>query len=321
MTKILCLQAIQKEFMSKLQNELNAFQFFHIDDVKDQNQLETFEIVIGNPTEELIKKMPSLKWIQSAFAGVDGILRQNIPAHIVLTNARGAFGTSIAEHMLAMILTQYKKLDAYRQQQTAHIWEDLGRENTLFHKRVLIIGAGNIGQSFARLLSVFQTTTIGIRKKTDGSLPCFDKVYALDTLSSGALKQELSQADIVALCLPNTKETCGLINYELLQHLKKDALVINVGRGNVLPTKDICMLLDKREDVHFALDVLDEEPLAKNHPLWDHKNVLITPHISGGSFGHLKETEDMIYSIIKDNLTRYQKGLPLQNIVDKQNGY
>ena len=326
MIHVLCLRDIGEEILAVIKQDLEGFCFYHeaklpADEACAQAVLSKIEIVLGNPAGEMLKRLPNVKLIQSAFAGVDGIIGQGIPDGIILANGRGAYGRTIAEHMLGRILLLYKKLDAYYEQQKVHAWKDLGMERTLFGRRVLIVGPGNIGQTFAELLTVFHTTTIGVRR-SEGARPAgFAQMHTLDTLGRKGMQEEIEKADIVALCLPSTSETKGFFDYTYLKHLKKNALVLNVGRGNVMPTADICRILQERGDIRFALDVFEVEPLAPESPLWEDERVLVTPHITGGSFGHLKETEAVIIDIIRENLVNYREGRPLSNVVDIRRGY
>lgn len=326
MIHVLCLDMVGQEHFEEVKRDMEGFCFYHeaelpADEAAAEAIWKKIELVIGNPTGEILERLPNLKLIQSAFAGVDGIICEGIREGVVLANGRGAYGRTIAEHMLGMILMTYKRMDEYFLQQKKRLWHDLGRERTLFGKRVLIVGAGNIGQTFAELLTVFHTTTIGVRRR-DGEKPVgFSEMYTLGELGREGLQEEIGKADIVALSLPSTNETKGFFDYSYLCHLKKDALVLNVGRGNVMPTADICRILQERGDIRFALDVFEIEPLNSESPLWEDKRVLITPHITGGSFGHLRETEELVIGIIRDNLVNYREGKPLSNVVDIAQGY
>lgn len=193
---------------------------------------------------------------------------------------------------------------------------DLGQERTLFGKRVLIVGAGDIGTSFAQLLSAFHTTTIGIRRVEREKPDCFEEMYTMD-----ALEEQISKADIVALCLPSTNLTRGIINYEKLHRMKEDAILLNVGRGDTLVTEDLVSILKERPKMQAALDVIKPEPLPQGHPLWQMEQVILTPHISGGSFYHLPETTQNIISICRENLFHYAAGEKLKNIIDLETGY
>jgi phosphoglycerate dehydrogenase-like enzyme len=133
------------------------------------------------------------------------------------------------------------------------------------------------------------------------------------------LEMLLPRADIVALSLPGTSLTDNIINRNTLQLMKPNAVLINVGRGNAVDTDALCDALESGMISGAALDVTDPEPLPKEHPLWNVKNAIITPHISGGF--SLPETFNRIVGISADNLEAYMSGKKLKNIVDTTAGY
>lgn len=279
--------------------------------------LENANIIIGQPSLDQITMAKNLEWIQFVYAGVDSYLKEpNILKHILLTNSSGAFGTSISEYLMTMTLSIYKKMNLYRDQQNKGVWKDLGSEKSLFGKNVLIVGAGDIGCKFAKLLSIFSVHTIGIRRVERELPPYFDKMYTMDKLD-----KLLEVADVIALCLPSTKDTKGLIDGRRLRYMKKDAVLLNVGRGDAIVTDDLVTVLQDGHLLGVGLDVVDLEPLPKEHPLWKMENVVITPHVSGGSLNHLPETYHNILKICTENLKRYANGEQLKNIIDLETGY
>lgn len=279
--------------------------------------LESSHIIIGQPSLDQIAMAKNLEWIQFTFAGVESYLKiPDLLTNCILTNATGAFGESIAEYLLTMVLDLYKKMPLYRDQQKKERWEDLGQEGSLFGKRVLIVGAGDIGCSFAKLLHVFSTHTIGVRRVARECPPYFEKMYTLEQLD-----KQLELADVVAFCLPSTGKTRNLMDERRLRLMKKDALLLNVGRGDAIVTKDLVNVLQENHLLGVGLDVVNPEPLPKKHPLWKMDQVILTPHISGGSLNHLPETYEKIIDICIENLKRYANGELLKNKVDQETGY
>ena len=169
--------------------------------------------------------------------------------------------------------------------------------------------------ALAKRLRGFDCTVIGIRR-TGGMLPGFDEMHTL-----GELDDLLPRADVVAGCLPGTKETAGLLNESRLRRMKPSALLINCGRGSLIDTAALETALQEGRLGGCALDVTEPEPLPGESPLWNMENVILTPHISGASFGHVAETEDRIYALAAENLRRYLEGEPLLNRVDFAAGY
>ena len=275
---------------------------------------EAAEIVIGDLSPEELKKFQKLRWFHLVWAGVDRYRKTDFP-RAVFTNGSGAYGVTIAEHMMASMLALYRQLRHYDRLQNAHQWNQDWREDTLEGKTVLILGTGDIGQALAKRLQGFDCSVIGIRR-TEGDLPNFHEIYTMDVLDTW-----LPKADIVACCLPGTVKTKGLLDERRLRLMKPAALLLNCGRGNLIDTKALEKVLAEGHLGGCALDVTDPEPLPQESPLWDMENVILTPHISGASFGHVDEMEDKIYRLAAENLRRYLKGEALLNQVDLEAGY
>lgn len=279
--------------------------------------LKNTHAVIGQPAVTHIKNAPQLEWLQLGTAGVDAYAKEKEQLrHICITNMTGAFGQSVSEYLLTMVLSLYKKMHLYRDLQARCLWEDRGEEKTLEGKRVLIVGAGDIGTSFARLLSIFRTETIGIRRTVRSIPEYFHEMHTMEELDS-----LLPTADVAAMCLPSTPATRNLMDEKRLRLMKKDAVLLNVGRGDGIVMDDLEKVMADGHLSGAALDVTNPEPLPESHPLWKRENVIITPHVSGGSFEHLNETYDKILDIITANLKHYANGEELENQVDLDQGY
>ena len=272
------------------------------------------EVVIGEPDPGLLHTAKSLKWMQITWAGADRYTG-NFPQNVTLTNASGAFGRIISEYTMGMILAQYKRLPEYYVNQKNKVWADLGAERSLLNKRVLILGTGNVGSSIAQKLHAFGTYNIGINRKGN-SAEHFDEIHKLD-----ALDTYLPTADIVIGALPRTSGTIGLLDYERMHKMKEDALLVNVGRGTMIVTKDLEKALSEGHFRGVILDVVDPEPLQESSPLWMCDRVLLTPHISGIGFDHEPITEAFIWDICRENLRKFAAGEPLTHVVDLAAGY
>lgn len=272
-------------------------------------------IIIGNVSPTMIKGTNKLEWIQLNSAGTDGYCEEGVlPKNALLTNATGAYGLALSEHMLGMVFEIKKKLNLYYINQLNREWKDEGKVTAIEGSTTLVVGLGDIGGSFAKKMKALGSYTIGIRR-TSGLKPEYlDELCTMDELES-----LLSRADIVALSLPNTKETYHLFNKEMFMHMKKNAIIINVGRGNAICTDDLCEALEEGVIAGAGLDVTDPEPLPSDHKLWNTRGVVITPHVSGAY--HLEETRERIVKISIENLERFLKGDDLQNIVDFKTGY
>ena len=129
----------------------------------------------------------------------------------------------------------------------------------------------------------------------------------------------LPRADVVAVTLPGTQATSGLLSRERIARMKEGAVLLNVGRGTIVDTEALCDALESGRLGGAGVDVTDPEPLPPEHRLWRLPTAVVTPHVSG--FYHLKETHERIVDIMVENLKRFQAGEPLKNQVDFSTGY
>ena len=232
----------------------------------------------------------------------------------MLTNATGAYGPGVAEHMLAVLFSLQKKLHLYRDNQNQCEWYDEGEVMSLRGGCALIVGLGDIGLYFARLLRNFGYRIIGIKRRPGQVPQGVDELYTMDHLD-----ELLPEADVVFSILPETKVTKNLFNARRFREMKNSAIFLNAGRGSAVNTEDLCQALIAGKIYGAGLDVTDPEPLPSQHKLWNMQNAVITPHISGDF--HHPATLYRIVDIVAGNLKRYCAGEPLINIVDRETGY
>ncbi len=290
-------RAQQIAFMDASKGHLHRFLDPGYTRLLNKDMLEDVTVIIGNPSPAIIKQCPRLKWLQTQSAGteqyeVPGVL----PEGAILTNASGAYGHAVAEHMFAMLLALMKRLPAYRDAKGA--WEDLGPVKTLENAQVLVLGTGDLGSNFAVMCKAMGARTAGIRRHPDQPAPGIDAMYGMD-----ALDDLLPQADVVCLMLPHNKDTAGLLNKERLQKMKSDAILLNGGRGSAIDLDALTELMAAGHLWGAGLDVTDPEPLPPDHPLWKQARVLLTPHTAGGN--HLPEIAPKIRAIALERLQRY----------------
>lgn len=272
-------------------------------------------VIIGNPPVNMIKESKNLKWLQLNSAGVGDYINEGVlHKDTILTNASGAYGLAISEYMLGVLLGLYKNLHLYRDNQNQSKWSYVDKVKSIYKSTALIVGLGDIGGEFAKRLKALGAYTIGIRRKSTNKPDYLDELHQMEQLND-----LLPKADIVALSLPATKLTNGIINKKTLSLMKKDAVIINVGRGTAIDTDALCDALEKGNLLGAALDVTDPEPLPSDHRLWKIKNAIITPHVSGGY--SLEETRNRIVNISAENLEAFLRGKKMRNIVDLSAGY
>lgn len=315
-----CEESLQEE-LRRAFGDKHEFVFAESEKQVTDEQVRQAEIIMGGPNEEQLGRAEKLKWVQLNWAGVDKYVRmEHFPAHVQLTNASGAFGTVISEYIVGAVLAQYHKFPRCWDNQRRHLWE--GNEQcggeSIVGKQALILGTGDIGANTARRLKAFGIRVAGVNRS--GKMPAgesgFDEVHPM-----GELDRLLPEADLLLCCLPGTGETKGLLNRERLSRMKQDALLVNVGRGNLIPIRDLMEIMSQGGLRGAVLDVVEVEPLPEDSPLWDMERVMITPHASGPSLGSDPYTTGLIWKIFMENLARYDRGEPLENVADLQTGY
>ncbi|MDX9871882.1 MAG: D-2-hydroxyacid dehydrogenase [Clostridia bacterium] len=280
-----------------------------------KEQIQKAQIILGNPPAPLLQDAPNLEWLQLRSAGVGAYAEEHILSpKVILTNMSGAYGLAISEYMLGVLLEMYNNLHFYRDQQAQSKWSYLGNVRSVHGSVALVLGVGDIGGQFAEKLKCLGAYTIGVRRK-DADKPAYlDELHFMEQL-----EDLLPRADIVSLSLPETKLTQRIINRETLALMKKDAVLINIGRGSAVDTEALCDALEAGQLLGAALDVIDPEPLPEEHRLWKIKNAVITPHASGRLGAQI--THDNTVNLCVQNLEAYINGLPLINVVDRTAGY
>lgn len=243
-----------------------------------------------------ISYFEQLKFIQLTSAGLDRVPIDVIhERNIVLKNARGVYSTPMAEWVMMRVLEYYKHTLAFADNQKRKEWIKDRELREIAGTRVAVIGAGNVGQEIARRFNAFGSEVIGFDPYCNGQ-PFFDSVVDV-----GQLHRRLSEFDIVILTAPLNKDTYHLMSYQLLNQLKKNAILVNIARGGLIDTTALTDVLSHRTDLYAALDVFEEEPLPKTHPLWNLPNVSISPHNSFVGNGN----NERLFKVIYQNLKEY----------------
>jgi phosphoglycerate dehydrogenase-like enzyme len=225
-----------------------------------------------------------------------------VPAGITLCDGRGVHGGSTAEWVLTAILAMLRELPRFIQAQQQRRW-DQDVTDELAGKKVLVVGAGDVGMNVARRLNAFDAEpTLVARAVREG------------VHSVAELPQLLPQADVVIVVIPLTPQTRRLVDAEFLAAMPDGALFVNAARGAVADTDAILAEL-RSGRLRAALDVVDPEPLPPDHPLWSAPNLLLTPHVGGSVRGFPARA----YRLVRTQIERYLAGQPLENVV--ANGY
>ena len=269
-------------------------------------QLAQATVIFGWPRASMLKYCKNLHWLQSMWAGTDEY-QPVLPEEAILTSSSGSNARSVAEHMLASVLALCRRLPLYRDLQRSHRWADEGNMRTLLGARVLVVGAGHVGSAFASMCRALGSHTIGL-KRTVAPVEGFDEVRPMEELDT-----LLPTADVVALVVPHSPATVGLMSRERIALMKDDAMLISAGRGSVLDQEALAEAMQGGKLWGAALDVTEPEPLPAASPLWDIPNLVLTPHVAGGM--RLELTRKTCVQMALDNLRRYRNGEKLENRV------
>jgi len=279
--------------------------------------LESVEIIYGwtgQRSEELLADdKNTLKWVQGKAAGVDFLDLEKLEKNnILLTNGSGIHSIPIAESVFGMLLSYARGIQTAIKNQQTKIWAKADKLMELHEKTIMIVGTGKIGVEVGRLAKAFNMKTIGVNRSGR------DVDYMDQLIKQPELKEQVKQADIVVNILPHTDQTHYFFNQDIFTQMKEGTLFINVGRGPTVKTDDLIQALDDGKLAFAGLDVFETEPLPEESNLWDRKDVLITPHITGIA-EHFKKR---LFAIFEENLKAYlaEEELPI-NLIDYDQQY
>ncbi|ABG39970.1 D-isomer specific 2-hydroxyacid dehydrogenase, NAD-binding protein [Paraglaciecola sp. T6c] len=252
---------------------------------------------------------PNLKVIFSVGAGVDQLDLASVPEHIqVVRMLDPGIAKGMSEFIAMHVLNIHRDTFAYINANKTGSWRPMP---TVANKqrRVGILGLGNLGQAAAQtvLQLGFSVNGWSRRPKHVEQVTCFS--------GDAELESFLAQTDILVCLVPLTPETRGILNAKTLSQLPKGASVINVGRGEQLVPDDLMTLLDAQHLSYAVLDVFEIEPLPETHPLWQHPQVLVTPHIAAIT------QDDSAGQVLVSNVQRYINKQALIGLVDRDRGY
>ena len=281
------------------------------------DEIADAEIVFGSGFNNTLRLAKSLKWFCCSFAGVEPYLKEEAWPHpdCLFTNSSGAYGVTISEHIVMVLLMMLRRMPEYQQEMARHHWPVFEPIRSVRGLRVTILGTGDIGTHTARSLSAMGAEVRGVRRDpSKASDPAFREMWATDDLD-----RLLPDTETLIMALPSTASTRGILSRERIALLPEGAYVINVGRGTAI---DQDALIDALNTGHLAgagLDVMVPEPLPDCHPLWNAKNILLTPHCSGNTA--LDYSKDRVVEMFLEDLEHYAKGIPLLHTVDRRIGY
>ena len=276
------------------------------------------EILFGHASQEVVASAKSLKWYCCSWAGVDRFCRDELYQNpdCLLSNSSGAYGVTIAEHLVMTSLMLLRRQMEYTEVIRAGDWRVLpGGIRSLRGCRVTVLGTGDIGTEFARRVRAFgPAAIIGVRRSDRPGDPAFDEMR-----TTAELDDVLPRTDLLVMALPNTPDTANILDARRMALLPEGAYVVNVGRGTAIDQDALIAALDSGHLAGAALDVVVPEPLPADHPLRGAKNLLLTPHVAGNMT--LAYTQRKCIDLFLEDLDNYAAGRALKRAVDRKRFY
>ena len=251
---------------------------------------------------------PSLRWVQTVSAGVDHLLP--LDPRVQVTSASGVHDEALADYVIASMLLFNLHFPRFFLQQQERIW----KEHELLPSKgqtLVVLGLGGIGSLAARKARSLGMRVSGVKARPALRPEGVDEVHGVE-----ALPEVLASADFLAVTLPLTPETKGLVSRDVLRSMKPGSVLVNISRGSIVDEDALVEALREGPLKGAVMDVFETEPLPRESPLWDLPNLVITPHT-----GDIRGWQDRVAELFCENLERFRTGAPLENVVDPVRGY
>lgn len=254
------------------------------------------EGIIGNGIflSHPIESFTNLRYIQLTSAGFDRVPMDYVKEHgIKICNARGVYSIPMAEYALYSVLALYKKGRSFFENQKCHLWKKERELKELHGQTVCVFGCGSVGSECAKRFDAMGCSVIGVDPFVREN-KYFSRIFHTDD-SFEALKQ----SDVVIITLPLTDDTRHMFNKNLFDAMKNESVLVNIARGVLVDSNALTEALSNKL-YGAVLDVFEEEPLPESSPLWNMKNVLVTPHNSFVGNGNGKRMSDVIMKNLEE---------------------
>jgi phosphoglycerate dehydrogenase-like enzyme len=262
----------------------------------------------------MTERAPNLGWVQATSAGIGAVMRRTglDQKSLLVTTAAGIHVAPLAEFALMGALHFVKGVPDLKSRQREHHWERYTTRE-LKGSRALVVGLGHIGREIVRDFSALGVDVTGLGR----SGVTYDVPGLSRSIDRGTLDAALATSDIVVLAAPLTEETANLMGAHELRQLPSHAVLINVGRGQLVDEVALADALTRGALAGACLDVFREEPLPTSSPLWDLENVIVSPHSASTV---ATENRDLV-ELFLANLERWRRGQNLRNLYDVRKGY
>ncbi len=269
---------------------------------------------VWRPPHGLLAGLPNLRAIVNLGAGVDALLADpSLPRVPLMRAAHPDLTRRVVGYVVMHVLRHHGKQRLYEAQQRERVWRP-HKHPSADEVGVGILGLGVIGAEAAAVLSRLGFRMAGW-SRTPKEVPGIESFHG-----EAGLEPFLARTEILVCLLPSTPQTRGLLNLTLFRKLRRDgaaggAFLVNAGRGRLQVDADIVAALDAGVLSEVTLDVFPQEPLPLDSPLWSHPRVTVTPHVAG----------DIAPRAFADHIVgqieRHARGLPMQDIIDREQGY
>jgi phosphoglycerate dehydrogenase-like enzyme len=265
------------------------------------------KIGIPFPRETLLSA-PSLEWVQTASAGVDHLLPLN--PRVTVTSASGIHDEVLTDYVICSVLMWNLHFPRFFQQQREHVWKSSELVPTA-GQTLSVLGLGSVGRLAAVKARTLGMRVLGVKARPGKPPEGVDEVHGVEHLGEVA-----SRSDFLAVTLPLTPSTRGLVDERVLQSMKRGSVLINLSRGTIVDESALLKALSTGPLRGAVMDVFAKEPLSKESELWDLPNLVITPHT-----GDIQGWRERVAALFCENIARRRAGEPLRNVVDPERGY
>src|SRR6266508_2030866 len=284
------------------------------DRARQSAEIPDADILFGRVPPDVYPLAKRLRLYQSIGAGVDSALCPELIADDVpLSSEKGGVGVHLAEHAFALLLTLSRGIHTAIRTPDYGLRESIRvDQRELYQQTMGIVGFGGTGRAVAKRAVGIGMRVLGVDIEDVAPEPGVEAIWRPDRL--GDL---LGASDVVVIALPLTKATHHLFTRERFLEMQRHAILINVTRGEIVRGEDVLAAVNEGFIWGVGLDVTDPEPLPKDHPLWRHPRVIVTPHTAGGS----PRRAGRVIATFCENLRRLRNGRPLLALIDKQKGY
>lgn len=308
-----------EDALPDLRNEFADVEFVYCDDrTALADAIADADVFMGGLGRELFLAGKNLKWIQSSSSGTNYFMdiQEVVDSDVLVTSASGTHAACLSESVMAMILAFTRGILSCAECQPQKTWNNREIRCDLVEltgSTMGIIGFGATGRALAKRAQAFDMRIIAVDLYPNNKPDYVSELWGLDRLHD-----LLKESDYTVVMTPYTPQTHGMIGAEQIAMMKPGAMLVGISRGRIIDQKALAQALREKHLVAAALDVFDPEPLPADSELWDLDNLLIMPHVAGGTQLEAKYVID----IFRENLGRFLKGdLPLRNQVDKRLGF